>query len=106
MRKGSRIDSKSYADPLLLQPILSHSELPGGTQHESQLEMNSEARQGNWKLAESELHRLAELYGRGLISRADLIIGRYRTLRQAQRNSGNQVVSKPCKRQSLNSRRS
>jgi hypothetical protein len=94
MRKGSSIGSDYYADPLPLQQVLAHSELPGGPQHESQLEMNSRAWQRNWELAESELHRLVELYDRGLISRSDLIIGRYRTVRQAQRNSGNQVVSK------------
>jgi hypothetical protein len=75
---------------LPIQPVLAHGAAPGEKEHESQPKVDPGTRQGNWELAESELDRLTDLYHRGLISHTDLIIGRYRTLRQAQHNAHDQ----------------
>lgn len=89
MPRGQRIDTSAYGEPMTSgssQDSSTDTDQPREGESGMDSQRNSRP-QGPWEAAGLELDRLARLRRAGLISRADLMIGRYRALRQAQRGT-------------------
>jgi hypothetical protein len=89
MRRGHRIDTSAYGKPMISGSSQEGSADTGQLQ-EGAPGMGAQQNScllGPWEAAGLELDRLARLRHAGLISQADLMIGRYRAVRQAQRGT-------------------